>query len=90
MRVAKHNINSYIWVKLTDIGYKIYYDYQKEFAESLSFYGYKLSLTSRALEVDDEGWCKFQMWNFMEIFGSHISVGSGGPIETSIKIQVED
>ncbi len=66
------NLNHHVWVKIKEEGYlhmKSIDDsfLPKEFQKPISFY------RGRA---DDEGYTRFQMWEFMRTFGSTLSKGS--------------
>lgn len=78
----KFNINDYVWVKLNDKGKELYLrsfdDIPLEFRRV------------RLLEVDSDGYSKFQMWSFMQIFGPHISMGFNPPFDTTIKFDPKD
>ena len=75
------NLNDYIKVKLTDKGKEIYRNYYHEI-------GYEMVLTT--LDIDEEGYCKFQLWYFMRIFGEHFHMGCYLPCETNVKIQIKE
>jgi hypothetical protein len=85
MRRLSTNVNYYIWVKLTKEGREIYYEHHKDIYPMLLRAGYGIPAI-----VEEDGWSKFQMWDFMQIFGSHIHMGICGPMETQIEIEVED
>lgn len=74
------NINDYVYVQLTDVGKQIYYD----------FYDYydKLSVSSFGapkLKEDKDGYTGFQIWEFMQIFGSKVYMGMvGSPFKNNI------
>ena len=70
------NLNEYIKVKLTDKGKEIYRNYWHEYAPTL--------------DIDEEGYCKFQLWEFMRIFGEHFHMSGGLPCETNVKIQIRE
>lgn len=36
-----------------------------------------------------EGWVRMQFWRFMEIVGPHMHIGVGGPIETTVRFEME-
>lgn len=74
------NLNEYIKVKLTDKGKEIYRNY----------YHYIDDEDVPKLNVDEEGYCKFQLWDFMHIFGEHFHMGGGLPCETNVKIQIRE
>lgn len=74
------NLNEYIKVKLTDEGKEIYRNY----------YHYIDDEHVPTLDVDEEGFCKFQLWEFMHIFGEHFRMCGSLPCETNVKIQVRE
>lgn len=62
------NLNYNIKVKLNELGEKLYNDFWKEI-----FPGKDNFIDS--VEKDKYGYYIFQMWEFMEIFGSHLHMG---------------
>ena len=72
----KTNLNYYIKVRLTDYGIKLY---------QASFTKYSLPLPK--INYDENGYVKFQMHVFMNIFGESLSCGSKMPCYPDIKIQ---
>lgn len=63
-RLMNINLNEYLKVKLTDKGkeiYRKYYNINDDCAITL--------------DTDEEGYCKFQLGNFMQIFGEHLHKG---------------
>jgi hypothetical protein len=79
-RFRNVNLNEYIKVKLTDKGKEIYRNY----------YHYIDDEDVPTLDVDEEGFCKFQLWEFMQIFGEHFHMGGDLPCETNVKIQIRE
>jgi hypothetical protein len=78
----KFNINEYVWVKLNDKGREIYLR---------SFDCIPLEFRRVHLpETDSDGYSRFQMWSFMQIFGSHIGTGFDPPFDTTIKFDPKD
>ena len=75
-RFKDANLNDYIKVKLTDKGKQFYNDYYDN--------------DPPTLDIDDEGYSKFQMWDFMRIFGEHIHMGGPMICETNVKIQIRN
>ncbi|WP_182004621.1 hypothetical protein [Priestia aryabhattai] len=67
------NINSHIKVKLTEYGKTILYRTYRRNHDI----------------ADEEGYHKFQMWIFIEIFGEYIRIGTENVIEDS-NIFIED
>ena len=78
MTFAKSNLNDYIKVKLTECGRKIY---RSSFVS--------LGLPEPHINVDEEGYTRFQMHDFINTFGEYIHVGHEVPCETTIQIEVE-
>jgi len=74
------NINEFIKVKLTDKGKEIYRNYYNDIDDEYV----------PTLDVDEEGFCKFQLWEFMRIFGEHFHMGGDLPCETNVKIQIRE
>lgn len=74
------NINEYIKVKLTDKGKEIYRNYYHDIDDE----------HVPTLDIDEEGYCKFQLWEFMHIFGEHFRMVGGLPCETNVKIQIRE
>ena len=77
----KFNINEKVKVKLNEHGLKILKDQHDElrgWCPSIGEY--------REPKIDNDGFTEFQLWNLMEKFGSHITLGSIPPFETEIEI----
>jgi hypothetical protein len=73
------NLNDYIKIKLTEEGSIIY---KKHYA--------KYNCEAPKLDIDDEGYVRFQIHEFMNIFGERLFMGATLPCETNCKIQVKD
>ena len=67
-KFVKTNLNLYVKVKLNDYGKKIHYDYWKDICRDTHI-PYKL-------EIDEEGYSSFQIYDFMNIFGEHAYMGA--------------
>ena len=74
------NLNEFIKVKLTDKGKEIYRNYWHDIDDE----------DVPTLEVDKEGYCEFQLWHFMKIFGEHFFMLGDSPCETNVKIQIRE
>ena len=85
MKRLYYNINSNVWVKLTDHGKEIY---KKFWEEALK--GSAIEQSTPVLKTDDRGWTEFQMWDLMCIFGCHLYNGCKTPFETNVKFLKED
>ena len=77
------NINEIIKVKLTQKGKLIYLEHQIEMQKRFNRDGIKIEVPLN-IEVDSEGFSSFQLWRFMEIFGSHMYCGAEPAIEECI------
>ena len=77
------NINECIKVKLTQKGKLIYLEYQIEIQKRFNRDGIKIDVPL-SIEVDSEGFSSFQLWKFMEIFGSHMYCGAEPVIEECV------
>ena len=77
------NINECIKVKLSQKGKLIYLEHQIEIQKRFNRDGIKIDVPL-SIEVDSEGFSSFQLWKFMEIFGSHMYCGAEPVIEGPI------
>ena len=73
------NLNYYIKIKLTEEGRILYKKYYA-----------KHNCEAPNLNIDDEGYVRFQIHDFMHIFGERLFMGATLPCETNCKIQVKD
>ena len=73
------NINNIIKVKLTDRGKDIYYHQHDELNK---YYGKEI-IKPRYPDVDEDGFTRFQLWHFMEIYGPHTHIGMDNFIENN-------
>jgi hypothetical protein len=74
----KFNLNGYVRVKLNQHGKQLYSDYWSPYA------------WLKEPEIDDEGYTQFQMWQLMNIFGTHLYNGCKTPFETTILIPMDE
>ena len=77
------NINEFIKVKLSQKGKLVYSEHQIEIQKRFNRDKIKIDVPLNA-EVDNEGFTEFQLWRFMEIFGSHMYCGAEPVIEGPI------
>ena len=75
--MKEFNVNDYVWVRLTPLGYQIHREHQTSLVPHYPY---------TPPETDDEGWTRFQLWGLMQIFGPKISWGQL-PFETTIRVQ---
>ena len=78
LEYAKANLNDYIKVKLTEYGRMIYRE---------SFVS--LGLQEPKINVDEEGYTRFQIWEFMQTFGDKMRMGHELPCDTNVEIQIK-
>ena len=72
--MKKLNLNSIIKVKLTDYGKDIFYHRHDDINASIVQRGWK-PIEPCFPRVDDEGFSKFQLWDFMNIYGDYFQLG---------------
>lgn len=81
----KFNLNETVKVKLNEHGIAIlrrnheavFKNYRNGMQEKYPF---------KMPAIDKDGWTEFQMWKFMQEFGSSIHMGCKMPFETTIEI----
>lgn len=73
------NLNYYIKVRLTDDGIRRYKEYYSDYGSD-----------APGIDIDDEGYVEFQIYDFMHIFGKRLFMGAALPCATNCKIQVKD
>ncbi len=74
--MKKFNINDFVKVKLTDYGKHVYEHHLDDLNLRMGCH-----LTPYPLQYDENGYCDFQLWHFMNIFGDHIFNGAPVVIE---------
>lgn len=67
----RFNINNLVKVRLTYHGHHILRDYYSELSKSSGS-----DLSSLIPKIDKDGYQSFQLWNFMQIFGSEMWNGA--------------
>lgn len=80
----KINLNDFVKFKLTGYGQYIYYH---RFDSIIRAYP-SAFIKPTPLPIDDEGYSKMQMWEFIQTFGPHIGMGSDkvvDPIELIVE-----
>lgn len=89
MNEVRINLNEVVKVKLTDLGKDIYYHRYDEFNRQHGRIVCKPSFP----KVDAEGYTKFQLWHFMEIYGEHMGLTKPNvimPLEFVYELPKED
>ena len=77
MNEVRINLNEFVKVKLTDLGKDIYYH---QFDEMNKQWGRIICKPSFPKE-DAEGYTKFQLWDFIEIYGEYFGMTKPNVIE---------
>ena len=88
MNTKKFNINEYVWVKLTPAGEEIYLRSLMTHPPKTREVRMRMSLGFANRDVD--GYIRFQLWQFMQLFGAHLWNGCDPPFDSSIKIDSKD
>lgn len=74
------NLNDQIKVKLTSLGAEIYYHQYDELNKNIKANG-GTPLEPIMPEIDKDGYTKFTLWHFMELYGQHIGMCKPNVIE---------
>lgn len=82
------NLNDFVKVKLTDYGKEIYYHKNDDFNEYLEKYGLE-PVEPHFPKVDEEGKSKFQLWDFMKIYGNCMGLAKPNVIEP-LDLEIND
>ena len=84
------NMNEIIRVKLTDAGYQVLVDHNTELKKELPFVKARDISFYKNLEAKSkDGYAPFQMWNFVQLFGSVSGIGLEKYMDLNIKIEVK-
>jgi DNA-binding MarR family transcriptional regulator len=81
----KFNINSYVRVKLTDLGREEIRRHNSELTATISERTGKFTRFSMP-EEDADGWSKWQAWELMQRFGHMLYLGGKMPFDAEIEI----
>ena len=86
--MKKLNLNDVVKVKLTDLGKDIYYHQYDEIIERQKAKGVCPIIPSFP-KVDKDGYTEFQLWYFIQLYGSHIGMGMPNILQ-DVNIYIED
>lgn len=84
----KINLNDFVKVKLTDLWKDIYYHRCDKLNEHIKKQGGS-PITPHMPKVDSEGKTKFQLWDFIQLYGNHIGMAKPNVIEP-LDLEVDD
>jgi hypothetical protein len=87
MTLQNFNINSYVRVRLTDLGRAELRRQHDELNRHISEFGGK-PLGQSFTEVD--GWSKWQLWDLMQRLGPLVLMGYEPPFDTNIVLEIDD
>lgn len=74
------NINDYIKVKLTSYGCKTHIEYYSKYLPK----SLMLNPKNYMPVIDEEGFTKYQLWEFMNIFGEHMTMTAEQVIQNNL------
>lgn len=80
------NLNQYVKVRLTDHGRQHHYDQWLELASNMRSWPKERYVRPK---VDADGYCKWQMHDLMQIFGSKVGVGFPLMFEPQVLLEVD-
>ena len=83
--VIKFNINDYVWVKLTDIGWKLLKKHHEKFNKLMESCGEASPPYQPPIEID--GWSKWQMRDLFHQLGGHLKMGFDLPFASNILLE---
>ena len=86
--MKKLNMNSMIKVKLTPFGADIFYHQYDELNKKILKAGGE-PIHPRMPQIDDEGFSKFQLHNFFNLYGDYMTVGQKNVVE-DISIYIDE
>ncbi len=91
LKAIYFNINGVIWAKLTPEGWTHWLkDFNKYTVENEWIKMRGLKIWAKKYHGKKDGWVRFQMWNFMSIFGPKTGMGFPNLFETGIKIEIDE
>lgn len=80
------NINDYVKVKLNQAGKDIYFhrddETRRAYAERNGYY--PACFQPKYPEVDENGYSKFQLWEFMKIYSDYMDLGKALPFDSEL------
>ncbi|PAD85069.1 hypothetical protein CHH57_01800 [Niallia circulans] len=79
----KVNMNEYVKVKLTDYGIKILKEQHETLNEKIKTRG-GIGIGDFKVDIDEDGYTKFQLWSLMNHFGHTTTITSDIPFELDI------
>ena len=87
--MKKLNLNCMVKVKLNDYGKHIFYHRNDDLNEHIRNRG-GVPIQPRFPDVDSDGYSKFQLWDFMNIYGDYFRLGYDHTPLEGLNIYIED
>ena len=87
--MKKINLNSVIKVKLTPKGADIFYHKHDELNKHLATND-SMFIKPRMPNIDENGYTKFQLWDFINIYGKYFKMGMNELPIQDLNIYIED
>ncbi len=87
MNALNFNFNEYVRVQLTDHGKALHRKRWDDLFTAKQREKFKLTYSPPTEDAD--GWSSFQLWELMQIFGPHISLGYTMPFASTIQIPLK-
>ncbi len=87
--MKKLNLNSIVKVKLSDYGKDIYYHRYDEINDRCAKRGAMLLKTSYP-DVDNDGYTRFQLWDFMQLYGKYMLLGNNDVGLENLNIYIDE
>lgn len=82
------NLNQMVKVKLAAAGVEIMRKRHEELHNRVKARN-GIGIDPFKLKLDEEGFTPFVAWEFIQIFGEHISIGFNPPFDINIKITID-
>ena len=89
MNWKTYNLNQSIRVKLNDKGYQLLADDHNRYVVWIPSFK-KRTATYYKRKADKEGYTKFHLWEFMQLFGNVTGMGFDSYYDINILIETED
>ena len=81
-----YNINNYVWVKLTEDGYRhLVNERDKLVARNPRLQPY--TVEGEKAKADEDGYRKFPLWEVMQIFGNRMAPGRPMPFDSQMRLK---
>lgn len=82
-----YNINDYVWVKLSKRGIEVFNKHYEKTRNKYPALDRFLLTLPKPPEPNEHGYCKFQMYDLFQVFGSEMFLGNNNlPFETTIYV----